>query len=135
MYRGFRNNEDANIEAYKNGKAYDGTGGKGEGQYFATKKLSQFSATGKYIEGILDTKKSKIGNYEKLESTWLKERKEFRSKPRPSNVNRDDHNMRKEAYDDFGRWATMKGYDAYTTSEYGGSEYVILNRRALKVKK
>lgn len=135
IYRGFRQNEDENIYNFKYGTAFDGKGGMGEGSYFATKRLSEFSKSGNYIEAILNPKTAKIGDYATLESQWLKERKEFKSRPRPKGVDRDDYNLQKEVFDDFGRWATLSGYDAYTTPDDRFVEYVVLNRAKLIVKK
>ena len=40
-----------------------------------------------------------------------------------------------EVYDDFGRWATSKGYDAYVNHDDRFTEYIVLNRSILKVKR
>lgn len=135
IYRGFRKNETENINNYKYGRTYDGNGGMGEGQYFATTKLADFSENGEFIEAIINTKRAKIGDYASLESQWLDERKEFKSRPRPKNADRDDYNLQKEIFEDFGRWATLRGYDAYTTPDDRFKEYVVLNRAILIVKK
>ena len=82
IYRGFRRNEVENINNFKFGKAFDGRGGVGEGSYFSTQKLSSFSATGKYVEAILDTRKAKIADYAKLRDKWYKEMAEHKDRMR-----------------------------------------------------
>ena len=141
IYRGFRRNEAQNIQNYKTGDVYDGRGGVGEGSYFATKKLKEFSASGKFVEAILDTKKAKIGDYSKLEAQWKAEMKENNAKMTQARkqtldkTERDNYSFRREAYDDFGRWATAKGYDAVINHDSRFTEYVVINRGILKVKK
>lgn len=141
IYRGFRRNEDANIQNYKTGDVYDGKGGVGEGSYFATQKLKEFSASGKYVEAILDTRKAKIADYQKLESQWKADMKSHKSrmselrKSAFSRTEKDNYSFRREAYDDFGRWATAKGYDVVLNQDSRFTEYIIINRGILKVKK
>lgn len=141
IYRGFRRNEDENINNFKFGKAFDGRGGVGEGSYFATQKLSSFSATGQYVEAILDTRKAKIADYAKLRDKWYNEMTEHKGRMRSLKLSaktrkeKDDYTARGDIYSDFGRWATAKGYDAVITHDSRFTEYIILDRSVLKVKR
>lgn len=140
IYRGYRRNEAENLTAFKFGELYDGRGGIGEGSYFATSKLSEFSASGKYIEAVLDPRTAKIGDYDKLESQWKTEMREHTAKMRElrksatSRTEKDNYLFRAEAYDDFGRWATAKGYDAIVHHDSRFTEYLVLNRGKLSVR-
>ena len=142
IYRGFRRDEEKNIRDFKTGQNYyNGIGGAGEGSYFATQKLNTFSASGKYIEAVIDTKKAKIGDYQKLESQWLKSMRTNQEKIRKlrreskSREEKDNYITISEVYDDFGRWATSMGYDAYVNHDDRFTEYIVLNRSILKVKR
>lgn len=141
IYRGFRRNEAENIRNYKYGSVYDGRGGVGEGSYFATKKLSEFSETGDFIEAILDTRVAKIGDYDLLEAQWKAEMRDNNARMRElrrastNRTEKDDYSFRAEAFDDFGRWATAKGYDAIIHHDSRFTEYIIINRTMLRVRK
>ena len=142
LYRGYRNNEEKNISDYKIGDYYSGHGGAGDGAYFSTQKLMGFSATGKFIEGALSKKSSKIGEYSVLESQWLKEKAEYSTKftyekysKLKTEKERKDFSLRSKAYDNFGSWATLKGYDAVHSNLLGNDEYIVYNRSKMKVKK
>ena len=74
MYRGFRKDEDKNIRDFKTGDYYSGHGGAGEGMYFSPTPLTSFSQTGRFVEGALDKRKAKIGEYSTLYPQWQKER-------------------------------------------------------------
>lgn len=139
VYRGYRNDEEANIRAFKySNDVYQGSGGIGEGHYFSPQTLAGFSNSGKYVEAIIQPSKMKIADYNKLYSTYEKERDAYRSRftfddysKLKTKQDRDDFSLRSKYYDDFGRWATIKGYDAIK----GDNEYVVLNRKNLIVKR
>lgn len=144
IYRGYRNDESRNISDFKHSRnVFEGTGAYGEGHYFSPTPLRSFSETGKYIEAIINTKKMKIGNYNQLESKWRSEREAHQKKytwdaysKLKTQRQRNDFELSRKLYDDFGRWATIKGYDGVKVSNlFGDTEYVIYNRHKLMVKK
>lgn len=144
LYRGYRNDESENISNFKHSnEVYEGSGAYGEGHYFSPTPLRSFSATGRYVEAIVDTKKMKIGNYNELESRWRSDREAHQRKftwnaysQLKTDRQRNDFELSRKLYDDFGRWATLKGYDGVKVSNlFGDTEYVIYNRHKLMVKK
>ncbi|MCC8175508.1 MAG: hypothetical protein LIO91_03650 [Bacteroidales bacterium] len=147
FYRGYRKNEVAETKAFKTGKLYEGKGGYGDGQYFAEdidEVFGRYSETKDrdiFLSGALDKRKAKIGDYFELQQQWTAERKEnpvkeamsgFWGKLKTGEVTMADGErleaMRK-IYEDFGAWATMKGYDAYYVKN--DRYWVVLNRTKL----
>lgn len=151
LYRGFRQNGDELVNNFKYGKLFEGKGAYGDGSYFTLRKSEALSYTthnnSKHIvEAVLSKKTSKIADYDKLKSIWESDRKKYGVNSEYS-WNKQDSIMtsgggNKErlkfvnslrVYEDFGSWATAKGYDAFYVPKE--KYYVVLNRGKLIVKK
>jgi hypothetical protein len=153
IFRGFRENGDVLVANFKTGKLYEGLGAYGNGSYFGTRESVALSYTtggnkNHIIYAVFDKKNTKIANYDELKDAWYKDRQENIGNisavaKKHFNVDKisqipyeklDDFEiLKKSIYDDFGSWATAKGYDMiYVNSE---DFYVMLNRTKLIVLK
>lgn len=105
------------------------------GRYSETKNRDIF------LSGALDKRKAKIGDYFELQEQWTRERRDnpvkdamagFWDKLKSGEITMAEGEkleaMRK-IYEDFGAWATMKGYDAYYVKN--DRYWVVLNRTKL----
>lgn len=149
MYRGFRRNAETNVENFLHGKLYEGKGGAGDGSYFSTNKNEVLSAyvsdrnENHIITAAFDKRKVKIANADELREQWLSEmnaidKKTLRAELKAKGLKGDTYwdawdalNDKLMIYDNFGSWATAKGYDLIYNPSDGF--YIVLNRTKIYV--
>lgn len=147
FYRGFRRNAAENVDNFLHGRLYEGIGGSGNGSYFSIKKYEVLDA---YTQGrdernmitaAFDKRKVRIADADELREEWMsdmriKHRKQWLDAAKAKGISgdeldalRDKFSDMAEIFDDFGAWATSKGYDIIYNPNDG--YYVVLNRTKL----
>jgi hypothetical protein len=118
---------DQRIEDFKKGGKFDGKGMKGDGFYFSANGKYWGDKNDKVIEAVI--KKNQVADYQKVYDKWQNE--VFENEKYINKFN----GYKKAATritDNFGAWATAKGYTALLSN---GDEMIVLNRTKLIVKK